>query len=186
MAGFWPHNDVPVSSGNNSDLDHGANARGLPVPVVAGVEAESAGGRQHCIPRANRPVGCCCPVRADGTADQNRRTRAGRQRNSRDPLVPMRASTFFGHVNVDPLPHIQRHLLSRDHQHSSAIPDAHHMPIHAHYGRRPAPTGPRRVPRPATRSGSGMRHAARSQQASRSHHERRKGCTPQPGHPHRP
>ena len=178
---------VPVSSGNNGDLDHGATAGGFPELVVAGMEAERGGGRQHRTPRADRPVGCCRPVRADGTADQNRRTRAGRQRNSRDPLVPARASPFFDHVNVDSLAHIQRHLLSRYPQRSRAIPDVHHMPVQAHLGGVPAEADRLRPPpRPAARSGSGMRHATRSQQASRRRHERDDGVTPQPVHPHTP
>lgn len=177
-----------MDSGNDGDLDHGATAaRGLPVPVIAGVEAECGGGRQHCMPRADRTVACCRPVWADGIADQNRRTRAGRQRNSRYPLVPVKATTFFDHVHVDPLAHIQRHLLSRDQQHSSAIPGAHHMPVQAHLGGPAAAHGPRRpIPWPAARTGSRMGHAARRQQASRSRHERSNGWTRQPCHPHRP
>jgi hypothetical protein len=44
----------------------------------------------------------------------------------------VRAAAFFGHVHVDPLAHIQRHLLSWDPQHARAIPDEPHMPVHTH------------------------------------------------------
>jgi hypothetical protein len=44
----------------------------------------------------------------------------------------MRASAFLGHVNVDLLAHMHRHVLARDHEHSGTIANRRHMPAKVH------------------------------------------------------
>ena len=58
-------------SGDDGDLDNGATGGSLVESVVASVEAEGAGGHQHRVPGADRPVACCRAVRADGAARQD-------------------------------------------------------------------------------------------------------------------